>query len=150
MLWAYASVCTGAIIEVGSYCGRSSRLLAHFHRPLYCIDPWDDEFSDTMRGGEAFIRFKKSTGEFPHVIPIHSKVEQVKPFRADLVFLDGDHTYEGTVNQIIFATQCNPRFIAVHDISNGGGGRAIKRAAIELLGPTWHSLVGTLATWRMR
>jgi hypothetical protein len=63
-----------------------------------------------------------------------------------LAYLDGDHTYQGTYNQIKVAQRCLPSIIAIHDVNDNGGGKMIKEAALSLLGP-WNERVERLAVW---
>lgn len=142
-LWNYAE---GKIIEVGGYYGRSTVLLAN-KGSVITIDPFDG-FDSTMSGDEVEKKFKENTKSLG-VKLIRKKVEEVKPRGADFVYLDGDHTYEGTINQIKFALACNPKFIAVHDVNDVGEGAEIKRACLELLGP-WDNRFRRLALWKRK
>ncbi len=143
---------TGDMVEVGSYYGRSAMLLGHLavrdNRTLYCVDPWDDNFSTDRPGQEILDIFLRNTERYgEHVVPVRTRVEDWETRPAGFVYLDGDHTYEGTLAQINKALSCNPQFIAVHDVSNSQGGRLVTDACLKLLGK-WTELVDTLAVWR--
>jgi hypothetical protein len=146
---------TGTIVEVGSYYGRSACLLARLGRPLVCVDPWADcgefVYGPGTTGDKVFAAFNVNIAALGYaamrrVTICRTRVEDWTPVPAGLVYLDGDHTYEGTIRQIEKAFLCNPAIIAVHDVNDGGGGRLIKKACVELLGP-WAERVERLAVW---
>lgn len=149
MLWKAAEMTTGAIVEVGSYHGRSAMLLASFGRPLYCVDPWDSNFTTDYTGDQIYASFLNNLAAYSNVIPVRCKVEEWTPIEAGLVYLDGDHTYEGTLRQIRKALECHPQVLAMHDVNDGGEGKHVKRAALELLGK-WYNRANKLAIWKLR
>ena len=64
---------------------------------VYCIDTWEN---DGMTEGKrsTFDIFKQNTGAFKNIIPVVGRSTTVPlPFtgQADLVFIDGDHSYPG-------------------------------------------------------
>lgn len=159
VLWEYARRTEGPILEVGCYKGRSTVLLASLGRPVYCVDPFagfDDGDPTGLKTKEAFVSNMIRRG---HVISFHQaleghediilcpkRVEEWKARPVGFAYLDGDHTYEGTHDQIGKAWECNPKVIAVHDVNDSGGGLDVKRACLELLGP-WSHREGRLAVW---
>lgn len=153
LLWNEAGRTTGDIVEVGCYKGRSSMLLAQTGRILHCVDPWDDSFSSTETGAAVFARFLANIRTTPlggeNVRWYRMKVEEWTPVPAGFVYLDGDHTYEGTVRQIEQALLCRPSGVGIHDVNDRGDGALIKRAALTRLGG-WNQRVGRLAVWRLR
>lgn len=154
LLVSSADQTEGSIVEVGSYQGRSAKLLAslkdEFGNPrlLKCVDPWDDRFHSDLKGEEIYQRFCANV-PFPNVLHYRMRVEDWHPAPAGFVYLDGDHTYEGTVTQCRKALACQPQMIAAHDVSNSGGGMEVARAAYEILGGLTN-LVETLAVWDLR
>jgi hypothetical protein len=163
LLWSSALRCEGNVAEFGTYQGRSAMLLAQLlvprKRTLYCVDPWDDNFNTEVLGKTSFERFMDNLdglADLPglqdlwnYVAFFEGRVEGWSPRPCGLVYCDGDHTYEGTVAQVSKAAQCLPQMIAVHDVSDSGGGKAVKSAAFGLLGnPTW--MTGTMAVWDRR
>lgn len=136
----------GTLVEVGSYFGRSTMILAHKAEKVISIDPFDG-FHDSISGDAIHAEFLQNVQGLP-VVNIRKRVEDVDPIDAEVVFLDGDHTYQGTVNQIDFALRCQPKFIAVHDVNDSGDGAEIKRACLEKLGP-WKMRVYRLAIWEL-
>ena len=153
LLFNTAKSTKGSIVEVGSYQGRSAMLLVQLGRPLHCIDPWDDYFHSSLKGEEIYQRFQEHMQGLAEICQInwtcHRKpVEQCDPIPAGFVYLDGDHSYQGTINQVKWALLCKPQIIAIHDVNNSGEGLEVKRAATELLG-MWQRRVNRLAIWRV-
>lgn len=165
LLVTWAEATRGPMIEVGSYMGRSAMLLAQLkeefnedvhggqrlrmrNRQLFCIDPWDDKFSSDMGGAAVFSRFQTNVRSIPgeRVSWFKVRVEDAAPIQAGFTYLDGDHTFSSTVNQIEFALACNSQVIAAHDVSDSGEGAEVKRACLSLLGP-WRERIGKLAVW---
>jgi len=145
LLVAYAELTEGPIVEVGSYFGRSAMLLGQLGRRVYCVDPWDDFFSTDMKGEQIYQRFLANTKGLD-VVPVRTKVELWQPVLAEFVYLDGDHSYQGTVNQIRAAKACRPRYVAIHDVAEDGGGAQVRKAAVDTLG-MWKERNGKLAVW---
>jgi Methyltransferase domain len=150
LLYRTAKATKGGILEVGSYYGRSACLLASLGRSVLCIDPWKDFDSDDKLGVKTLTSFRKVIAErgLVNVAWVRIKVEELTIEPMGFVYLDGDHTYEGTVHQILKAQECQPQAIAIHDVNDDGEGKEIKRAALELLGP-WTERVERLAVWTL-
>lgn len=155
LLWETARATEGWIVEVGSYQGRSTCLLAQLHWPLLCIDPWDNNFDTDLTGDEVFARFRANIKQLREADPrvdIHvcrGLVGATQPIGAGFVYLDGDHTFQGTTEQISFALRCRPQAIAAHDVNDSGAGNEVKRACLDLLGP-WQQRVERLAVWYLK
>ncbi|WP_169980196.1 class I SAM-dependent methyltransferase [Tautonia rosea] len=106
-----SQVRTGCIVEVGSYRGKSAVALASGvharpepERPaIYCVEPhrpfvgfYGGAFGPEDRG--AYYEAMCRTGAFRNVALIGLSSEQITPGWTDpvgLLFLDGDHRYEG-------------------------------------------------------
>lgn len=139
----------GVILEVGSYYGRSTRLLAH-KGPVIAVDPFENFDTGDMSGEKAYAGFLESTKDTPYKVTLHKmKIEDWKPELVDTCFLDGDHTYEGTKRQIEVALQCDPWIISVHDFKNSTEGIRVIQACEELLGRP-DEVVDTLAIWNRK
>jgi len=108
----------GNYLEVGSWMGLSSiifsnGLLANLNldAKVYCVDTWEGsaehQTDETVRSGMLYQTFlsnvsKASMDRF--IRPVKGKSEQVAekwpgPFM-DIIFIDGDHTFEGCYNDV--------------------------------------------------
>lgn len=110
------------IVEVGSWHGKSSRAIAD-NLPadgvLYCVDHWKGSKSEQetfhasakdMEGDAAYLEFQEncwdliSTGK---IVPLRMGSENAaalmfkKEIRANMVFIDGGHTYEEVKKDIL-------------------------------------------------
>lgn len=154
LLWRTGQQCRGTVLEVGCYQGRSTCLLAGLGWPVVCVDPMDG-FDSEMTGDqiEGLWRENLAGRGITHVVLHRQRIEDWDPCPyaggIGLAYLDGDHTAAGTVSQIRQALRCRPEAVAIHDVNDDGGGLAVKRAALAMLGP-WLERVGRLAVWRMR
>lgn len=169
LLWAAAGETDGPILEVGCYHGRSTVLLAALGRPLYCVDPFAN-FDDADPSGEktlaawtinvtagagmpvdvpalALLGLNSVPAPGPRVTLFRQRIKDWRPRPVGLAYLDGDHTFEGTVAQVRRAVECGPAVVAVHDVSDGGGGVRVRDACLEQLG-AWDERVDRLAVWR--
>lgn len=148
LLACAANLTAGPLVEVGSYMGRSAMVLAASGRRLYCVDPWADGFSDSLSGQEIYRRFLANIAKVPgaDVAPVRCRVEDWPGVPAEFVYLDGDHTYAGTLAQLDAAARCGAKVVAVHDVDERGGGAEVLRACLERLGPTAER-TGRLAVW---
>lgn len=134
-------------LEVGCYQGRATVLIAARAGSVACVDPFDGFHSD-LSGPRIRERFASNLRErgIGNVVLYPQRIEEWQPFPMDFAYLDGDHTYQGTIDQIKQALRCSPRSVAVHDVNDSGGGSEVKRAAMELLGG-WSTRVERLAVW---
>lgn len=154
----------GPMLEVGSYYGRSACLLGRLcrhtwegdeeERPLTCVDPWADRgdfrYGPGVTGDEVFAAFKANVAALPNVRAVRGCIEDVTLRDGyGFAYLDGDHSYVGTLAQVRAAMLSGAKVIAAHDVNDGGGGVLVKRACLELLGP-WQERAGRLAVWEIR
>ncbi len=151
LLWTSVQATrVGAMLEVGCYKGRSTVLLASFGRTLHCVDPFAGFDSDDLTG-EKTMRAWLANIQSRSISNVHLHLEQIETWTVRPVtfaYLDGDHSYRGTVTQIRVAKECGADTIAIHDVNDSGDGAEIKRAALELLGP-WKDRIGRLAVWML-
>lgn len=91
----------GTLVEIGSYMGASSFMLAKSmsrNSVLYCIDTWQNE---GMTEGH-----KDTYGIFmANIHPVKDRIRPIRkrsedavtdvPDNIDFIFIDGDHSYEG-------------------------------------------------------
>ncbi len=161
LLWDYATKVplSGTILEVGSYHGRGTCLLASTGRRVIAVDPFAGFDSADPDGGLAYaglVRNLTERGLRDRVTICRCRVEDWPAVPVDMAYLDGDHTYAGTHKQIDVAlsslltksTLCRAKIVAVHDVNDSGDGAEIKRACIERLGP-WAVRVERLAVWNV-
>jgi predicted O-methyltransferase YrrM len=95
------------IVEIGSYLGASSAFLAFAaqlsqHR-LYCVDTWrNDNMGECER--DTFDEFRRNTSSFANIVePLRGYSADVgSQFsdEIDLLFVDGDHSYDGCLQDI--------------------------------------------------
>ncbi|RXT13989.1 class I SAM-dependent methyltransferase [Ammoniphilus sp. CFH 90114] len=122
----------GALVEIGSYKGKStaalalgSQVLSFKKRPVYAIDPFTPhiEYQFTLYNQDYYQDFLsniQALGLSDHVIPIKKYSNQAykdcPPTIAGL-FVDGDHTYQGVMHDIEhYASRVVPGgLIAFHD-----------------------------------
>ena len=134
------------IIEVGSWCGRSTRALA-LHTPgkVYAVDLWAglngataQDTYDEQAASEAYQRFQDNCGEFfaPNKIQFFRKdsleaaayMASIRGFEwCDMIFLDGAHDYKQVYMEIVAYRQLlKPGGIFCgHDIGFPGVNRAV-------------------------
>lgn len=132
LLWNWASVTTGKMLEVGSAMGRSAFLLGTLakrqNRELICIDPWAGE-----HGEKLYKMFVENIKGLP-IITARQRIEDWKPEPVDFAYLDGDHSYEGTKTQIEKALAAGASVIAIHDYGEEHGELLVQAATRDMLG----------------
>lgn len=80
------------VLEVGSYCGRSSICLGQTARSLCCVDPFDCR--DTPGDGSTFEEFEENLERYAVKAKVHRNLfadVALNGDRFDLVFIDGAH-----------------------------------------------------------
>lgn len=152
LLWRAASATEGPILEVGCYEGRSTVLLASLGRPLTCVDPFDGFSDEDPMGTVTYKRWHANvlSHGFMNVELYMARIELVDMAGwpdFGFAYLDGDHTFLGTVAQIKAAKALSARGIGIHDYNDSGGGLEVKRAALEMLGEP-DERAERLAVWR--
>lgn len=92
------------VLEIGSYIGASSIMIAKGLKKgskLYCVDTWQN---DAMTEGnwDTFTEFKKNTKSVESkIICVRSnsnEASNVVNEELDMIFIDGDHSYDGVKN----------------------------------------------------
>lgn len=146
LLLRAASTTRGDMLEVGSYQGRSTVLLASLKRTLHCVDPWDDSFNTEVPGDVSFKKFIANLAErgITNVVPYRMHIADWPLREVSFAYLDGDHTYSGTLEQVRVAVDCGAVVIAVHDTHDP----QVSRACEEMLGRP-HEVVETMAVWNV-
>lgn len=161
LLWEVARDAQGPILEVGCYYGRSTVLLASLNRPIYCVDPFSGfdsgdlsgekvrtAFVENMNSRDIRLVFHLSDSRLipmpPYVMLCEQRIEDWHIRPVGFAYLDGDHTYEGTLTQINVALAAGASTVAIHDITNA----AIFDAALKLLGLPDEN-IERLGVWRI-
>jgi predicted O-methyltransferase YrrM len=98
-----SAIAKNNILEIGSLHGKSTRYLAQGAQTVYAIDLWDMVAADDNRKADYtdpqnYERFLNTIKEFDNVVPVKGSSREIakvwsKPI--GLLFIDGDHTYEG-------------------------------------------------------
>lgn len=101
-------------LEIGSYHGKSTTILAQFFNPLYAVDLWGDMLDGTSHYGDIgqihFIPFVKNMIKLKlidSVIPIvgTSDVLKLFPFlNVDFIYIDGSHHYKDVKKDLNYAS----------------------------------------------
>ena len=150
-LFEATSMYQGDILEVGCYQGKSTVLLASFDRPVHCVDPFSNFDSDDPTGSKTYQKFLQNLDS--------RQIKNVKIYKRklcdamfylpsesiDFAYLDGDHTYDGTVEQLVSASLLGCKAVCVHDYATFGGGLNIKRAIQDTKAFRHIGTVGTMA-----
>ena len=88
--------------EIGSYLGASTCFLAAAasskQGKVHCVDTWDNRAMDVEPPRDTYAEFLNHTKAFERHIALHrgeaSVVAHEVPSGLDLLFIDGDHSYE--------------------------------------------------------
>lgn len=171
LLWKAVRRSTGPVLEVGCFHGRSTVLLhlACPDRPLYCVDPFEGfDLEGDPTGQNAKAQWLHNvpllTGTRPVVVPAAfnglnsvpdpsekitlwtQRIEDWRPRPVGFAYLDGDHTYQGTLAQFEAALLSEAKVIACHDVGDTDGGQVVRNAAHKVVGP-WDEKVDKMAVW---
>jgi predicted O-methyltransferase YrrM len=126
--------------EIGSYVGASTMFLAIAARlrggRVHAVDTWQNDAMGLHEPKEdTFERFSANTRDYRDTIAVHrgraSDLKDEVP-ALDLLFLDGDHSYEGTRENLAdYGPKLkSPGFLLLHDFDQEG----VRRAVAENLG----------------
>lgn len=156
LLYGVASEATGPILEVGSYYGRSAVLLASLGNDVHCVDPFDNFDSADMSGDSICDAFKRNVfyerglkNVYLHRVRIEDFDWSYERPAFKFAYLDGDHTYQGSMNQITKALSLGIQQMCIHDYAQEGGGVNIVKA-IGDSGLTVVQVVERMAHCRLR
>ena len=142
LYWLAAKVpANGLALEVGSYKGKSSAHLAAGLTPtarLACVDTWQNDAMPYDPATDVLPEFLENIGEYRSLIKTHrgrsAEVAADWSQPIDLLFIDGDHSYEGCSTDLqAWLSHVRPGgWIAFHDSSEAG----VERAIAELFPPS--------------
>jgi len=152
------------VCEIGSYLGASTYVLgaaACINKGrIFAIDTWDNEAMGAEAKVDTFSEFLNNIYEFRDVIqPIRGWSRDVAdriPDGLDMVFIDGDHSYEAVLSDLLLYIPKLRRggLIVMHDYTFDSVKAAAERAwntyPIVGWGPQVHSLQGFILTDEIR
>lgn len=138
------------VLEIGSYCGKSTICLAQTAMEVISIDPHDGRGTPDPR--ETFSEFVKNLERYNVRDKVHAYVgtldDETLVDPCDFIFIDGCHDYEAVKADIEHALEVltTDGVLAFHDYRQVGD-RGVRRAVNELLadGGELLSLTTTLA-----
>ena len=125
-----------SVVEIGAFKGRSTFVLASACNgdsgKVYVVDPftfggdWSKFCSPDLglKDGEDFMpEFLKNVGHFPHLTVIKKpSVEgahhELMPAEVDMVFIDGDHSYEGLTADLKAWDPKTKKLLCGHDLDD--------------------------------
>lgn len=126
------------ILEIGSWTGASAEIFAQYFKSVTCIDPWEETKGTissqyNMKDVEAIFdnRIKKYT----NITKIKARSEAIvdKTGQYDIIYIDGEHTYEACKRDIKNFLPKARLYITGHDYDNKKFPGVVK-AVDELLG----------------
>lgn len=144
------------LVEIGSYHGGSSRFLAHAAETnnsiLFCVDTWKSD-AMTIDHKDTYDEFTRNmSGLFQHVVPLRgysSEIAQDFDREIDLLFIDGDHSYDGCQADVLawFPHLAKGAVMVFHDYSWAKGVRRVVEDMVKPMQITEGTLVhGTYFT----
>jgi predicted O-methyltransferase YrrM len=105
--WANEKGATGKAVEIGSYSGEGTMILAKYFKHVLAVDPWlngydiNDVASSQCPMKFVLAKFHENTKDFDNVSYSQSKsldaLDFIKDGELDLIYVDGDHRYEAVL-----------------------------------------------------
>ena len=137
-----------SIIEIGSWKGRSTHaLLTGCKGTVTAVDTFLGTPNEEAHKGvtNLYEDFMKNVGHFPHLKVIKSdSIEASKQTEsADMIFIDGDHSYEAVKADIeVWLPKCK-KIICGHDIQYGGVIKAVteKFGLVKTIDTIWYKIL---------
>ncbi len=132
-------------LEIGSWKGLSSSIIARYSGLLFCVDTWQGAKEETQMCLEAskrsvlqvFLNNMKVMGLMDRIrLMVMSSQEALQIFRSPLlefIYIDGDHSYEAVVQDLAwFDLLCSGGILAGHD--NDANHPGVQQALNEAFG----------------
>ena len=105
--WANEAGANNKAVEIGSYSGEGTVVIAKHFKEVTAVDPWmngydiNDVASQQCPMKFVFQAFQDKTEDLENVMFIKGKsidaLESIKDESCDFVYIDGDHRYEGVL-----------------------------------------------------
>jgi predicted O-methyltransferase YrrM len=105
--WANIEGAMGKAVEIGAYSGEGTVVLAKYFIEVLAIDPWLNGYDINDRASQqcpmkfVFEAFQERTKGLSNVMFSQGKsldaLEFVEDESCDLIYIDGDHRYEGVL-----------------------------------------------------
>lgn len=105
--WANEQGATGKAVEIGSYSGEGTVVIAKYFKEVLAVDPWLNGYDINDRASQqcpmkfVFEAFQERTKDLKNASFSRGKsldaLEFVDDKSCDLVYIDGDHRYEGVL-----------------------------------------------------
>lgn len=93
------------VIEIGSYAGASAELIAQYVGEITCCDIWEEYIHPLERALNAYKNFEETKERNLNIIECKKKsdelVNEYKNNTFDMIYIDADHSYESTKNNIL-------------------------------------------------
>lgn len=109
------------ICEIGSWCGSSADIFAKHFKKVICIDPFkqDKEITSKYNMMDVEKEFDKVKAKYNNIVKIrHYSYDAVRIFDNkcfDIVYIDGEHSYNAVKQDIqLYLPKCK-YFISGHD-----------------------------------
>jgi len=129
----------GVIVEIGSYCGKSTVTLA-IANPManvFAIDPWGDRVINGKPDPDKWDEFKNNIVGLSNITPIKDYSENVGAMwklDINLLFIDGDHTKFGVYTdlQLWIPHVVKGGVVLLHDYTEKCGVRPAWESYLEI------------------
>jgi len=126
-----------SVVEVGSWKGRSTKaLLESCKGTVFAVDHWkgSDTIKDLAASQDVEAEFDKNVGHYQNLVKMKMpSLDAAKLVQdtADMVFIDGDHSYEGCKADIKAWLPKTRKVMVIHDYYNNGSWPGVKKAVDE-------------------
>lgn len=120
-----------SVVEIGSYLGASTAFLAFAATQrggtVHAVDTWENDAMGHEAQRDTWGEFRRNTQRFEHYIVPHrghsvTVAQETGGIACDMLFIDGDHTYEGVGNDLTrWRGSLKPGgILAMHDFDSPG------------------------------
>ncbi len=139
--WLYEkSKVMESVVEIGSWKGKSTEaLLMGCKGTVYAVDhflgdPGSELQQEQVKKEDVYEIFMQNVGHFPNlkVLKMDSKTASEIVSEADMVFIDGDHSYQAVKEDIELWLPKAKKLICGHDYEESRVG--LRKAVNELVG----------------